>query len=134
MRKGIRFGLAGVFAAGLLTAGMSTAPAAFASGGGGGVIKTGSCSASSDWKLKAKHDDGRIEVEFEVDSNVVGQTWKVKLADNGTTFFKGTKTTVGPSGSFEVHKRTANQAGTDVIKANATNPSTGETCMGSVSL
>ena len=34
----------------------------------------GDCSARTDWKLKAKERDGGLEVEFEVDSNRVGQT------------------------------------------------------------
>src|SRR3954447_26612700 len=47
-------------------------------GGGGGdgrVVKTGSCTDGSRWKLKVKNDDGRLEVEGEVDSNTSGQTW-----------------------------------------------------------
>lgn len=40
------------------------------------VIHRGGCSDSSDWKLKASPEDGRIEVEGEVDSNVKGQTWR----------------------------------------------------------
>ena len=129
MKRAIRFGLAGLLAAGLL----STAPAAFAKGGGG-VSNSGKCSASSTWKLKAKPDNGKIEVEFEVDSNVNGQSWNVLIKDNGTQVFKGTRVTQPPSGSFEVRKRIANQAGTDKITANAKNPATGETCAGSVSL
>ncbi len=31
------------------------------------VIRTGSCSAGADWKLKVKTDDGRLEVEGEID-------------------------------------------------------------------
>ena len=134
MRTAIRSGLASMLTAGLLGAGIVAAPAAFANGGGGGVIKEGSCSASSAWKLKAKPDNGRIEVEFEVDQNVIGDTWKVKLTDNGVRFFKGQRVTQAPSGSFEVRKFTANQAGTDKIKGSATNLSTGETCVGTVSL
>ena len=130
MRKGMRFGLAGLLAVGLLT----SAPAAFASGGGGGVIKTGHCSASSTWKLKAKPDNGRIEVEFEVDTNVVGQSWNVVMKDNGTRFFKGTKVTQAPSGSFTVRRLITNMAGTDKITGNAKNPTTGESCAGALSL
>ena len=33
------------------------------------VTRRGSCSGSTHWKLKAKPDDGRIEVEAEIDSN-----------------------------------------------------------------
>jgi hypothetical protein len=129
MRRGIRIGLAGLLMVGLLSA----APAAFARGGAG-VVKTGHCSASSTWKLKAKHDNGRIEVEFEVDTNVVGQSWNVVMKDNGVQFFSGTKVTKAPSGSFTVRKLTANRSGTDKITGNAMNPASGETCAGSVSL
>lgn len=93
------------------------------------VRVSGKCSGHSVWKLKAKPEDGgRIEVEFEVDSNKVGQTWKVALKDNGTTFWSGARTTVAPSGSFTVAKRTANQAGTDQLVGRATNAATGEIC------
>lgn len=54
------------------------------------------------------------------------------LADNGTTFWSGKRTTHGRSGSFEVEKRTANRAGTDTITATASNAKTGETCSGSL--
>ena len=125
-----------IAAAGLLAVGiMGSAPHAFAShGGGGDVIKEGPCSGTSDWKLKLSPENGRLEVEFEVDQNVIGDTWKVKLTDNGVRFFKGQRVTQAPSGSFEVRKLTANQAGTDKIKGSATNLSTGETCVGTVSL
>ena len=39
-------------------------PAMASHGGGGGDVRTsGGCSGSAHWKLKAKPDDGRIEVE-----------------------------------------------------------------------
>jgi len=65
-------------------------------------------------------------------SNVVGQTWNVRLSDNGTRFFQGKATTVGPSGSFEIERFTADQAGSDTILGQAKNPATGETCQGTV--
>ena len=106
---------------------IAAAPSATAKGTD--VRTSGTCSAHSTWKLKAKSDDnGGIEVEFEVDSNKVGQTWKVALKDNGTTFWSGTRTTVAPSGSFTVAKRTANRAGTDHLVGRATNAATGEIC------
>jgi hypothetical protein len=125
----IRFGMAGVMTAGLLA---GAAPA-FASHGGG-VTTEGPCSAASDWKLSLKPENGRLEVEFEVDQNVVGDTWKVVMADNGTRFFNGFRMTKAPSGSFEVRKLTANQAGPDNVVARARNLSTGETCVGEASL
>ncbi|MEP6798283.1 MAG: hypothetical protein ABI890_09055, partial [Lapillicoccus sp.] len=86
----------------------------------------------SDWKLKAKPDNGRLQVEFQVDSNVVGQTWSVTLGDNGARVFSGTRMTVAPSGSFTVAKKIANRAGADRIVAKAMNAASGETCTGMV--
>ena len=94
------------------------------------VIKTGSCSGSSDWKLKVGLDDGRIDMEFEVDQNRVGKTWSVRLKDNGDVFWQGERVTQAPSGSFEVSKRTANRAGDDRIVARAVNVTSGEVCRG----
>jgi hypothetical protein len=96
----------------------------------GDVIRTGDCSGRADWKLKGGLRDGRIEVEFEVDSNRVGQTWRVRLSDNGNVFFRGTRQTAGASGSFTVERRTANLAGTDRIVGFARNIATGQTCRG----
>ena len=50
----------------------------------GDVIRRGSCSAGSTWKLKLSPEDARIEVEFEVDSNRSGQLWSVRLRQNGS--------------------------------------------------
>src|SRR3954464_15782398 len=98
---------------------LATAPV-IAAKGGDAVIRTGNCSMSSDWKLKAKPDDGRLEVEFEVDQNRNGQTWNVVLKHNGSAFFTGQRTTQAPSGSFSVQKFTNNAAGTDTIVGKAT--------------
>ncbi len=98
------------------------------------VVKRGSCSGASDWKLKAGSDDGRIEVEGEVDSNVVGQTWNWRILHNGDVSARGTSTTSGPSGSFEVRRTLVNASGTDNIGWRARNPQSGELCRGGLSL
>jgi hypothetical protein len=118
---------------------LMVAPAAQAGGGGGGggngdVITRGSCSGRTDWKLKVKPDDGGLELEFEVDSNVNGQSWNVRIKQNGDRIFSGTRVTQGPSGSFELTRRPNDTAGTDRFVARATNPSTGETCVGQISI
>jgi hypothetical protein len=100
--------------------GVFAAPASASHGGGGAVQNSGSCAAGGTFKLKAKHDDGRIEVQYEVDTNRAGQVWHVRLTDNGTTIFRGARTTKAPSGSFEISKHIANRAGTDSIRAHAT--------------
>jgi hypothetical protein len=107
---------------------------AFASGGGGGVRSSGACSLHSTWKLKAKPDNGRIQIEAEVDANRIGQAWAWRLADNAKTIASGTAKTVAPSGSFTVKRFATNLAGTDRITLRATNSTTGETCSGTVSL
>ena len=100
--------------------------------GGDDVVRRGSCSGSTDWKIKAKPDDGRIEVEAEIDSNHNGQTWHWVLRHDGKAAARGTSTTKGPSGSFEVRRRPANHAGTDSFRFRATHA--GEVCVARVSL
>ncbi len=117
-----------------LTAGLAFTAIPAQASGGGGVENTGTCSQGSTWKLKAKADDGQIEVEAEVDSNVVGQVWKWKISDNGTLAAKGTSTTQAPSGSFSVNRLVPNQAGADKFVLRASNAATGETCRGKVTL
>ncbi|MBT9256559.1 hypothetical protein KMZ32_14110 [Phycicoccus sp. MAQZ13P-2] len=87
---------------------------------------SGTCSQGATWKLKAKADNGRVQVELEVDSNRNGQSWAWTLRDNGTKVGSGTAVTVAPSGSFTVARRIANRAGTDTITAVATHA--GQTC------
>lgn len=109
---------------------LAVAPAASAKGLE--VRASGDCSARTDWKLKTKADDGRLEVEFEVDSNKNGQTWAVTVTDNTVKVYTGSRKTVAPSGSFSVEKVIANRAGNDVIVATARNAATGETCKGAL--
>jgi hypothetical protein len=123
MSKAVRFGIAGLLTLGLFG---SVAPAASAKDTD--VIKEGNCTAGSDWKLKLSEENGQIEVEFEVDQNVVGDVWRVRLLHNGDLFFQGQRTTQAPSGSFEVRRVQPNLAGDDVIRARARNLETGETC------
>jgi hypothetical protein len=100
----------------------------------GDVVRTGGCSNASTWKLKLSPDNGKIEVEYEVDSNHVGQHWRVKLFENGNRIFRGTKTTQGASGSFTVRVLARNTAGTDSFKAHAVNLANGGTCGGAASI
>lgn len=107
---------------------VSTLPAS--ASGGGEVERRGNCSMSADWELKAKADDGRIEVEAEVDSNGAGQVWTWRILHNGGISARGSATTKAPSGSFEVRRLLVNAAGPDGIGWRATNAKSGETCSG----
>ena len=119
--------LAGVMAAGILAAVPASA------GDDREVIRRGSCSGSSNWKYKAKADDGRIEVEYEVDQNRSGDRWKVRLFHDGNRFFKGTRVTGGASGSFDIERKVNNHQGVDRFRARARNVRTDEVCRGRVS-
>lgn len=106
-------------------------PATASHGGGGDVRTSGGCSGSAHWKLKAKSDDGRIEVEGEIDSNASGQRWDWTLKHNGSVSARGSKLTAGPSGSFEVGRRMANLSGTDHFTFRATHRA--QVCRGTIS-
>lgn len=108
------------------------APAVASHGGGGDDVRTsGRCSGSAHWKLKAKPDDGRLEVEGEIDSNVSGQRWTWKFKHNGSVSAHGSKRTGGRSGSFEVERRFANLAGKDHFVFRAEHR--GQVCHGTIS-
>ncbi len=88
-----------------------------------GVRVAGVCTASSTSKLKLKGEDGRIEVEFEVDQNRNGVRWNVVLLQNGRRIARMARVTRAPSGSFTVRKLAADTSATDRFTARATSPS-----------
>lgn len=96
----------------------------------GDVIRRGACTNRSDWKLKLSREDGRIEVEFEVDTPKIGQTWRVRMKHNGSVYFLGERVTKSPSGSFRVRRVRPNLSGPDYFVARAVNLKTGEVCRG----
>jgi hypothetical protein len=94
---------------------------------------SGHCTADSSAKLKIKHDDGRLETEFEVDQNRDGVRWTVRISRNGKSVVKTSATTKAPSGSFSVERRIGDPVGSDRIVAKATSPS-GEVCKASLTI
>jgi hypothetical protein len=109
--------------------GLSIAVAAASAGMAkdGDVLRRGVCTGQSTSKIKLSDEDGRIEVEFEVDQNRNGVRWNVVLFQNSTRIARVTRVTHGPSGSFEVRKVAPNTAGADAFRARATRAS-GEVC------
>ena len=81
-------------------------------GGGDFTEEEGACSRNSTWLMKAKHDTGRIELEFEVQSNRAGETWAVRITDNGVLVWSGNKVT-NRFERFSADRRPSNRAGTD---------------------
>ena len=120
-----RRGAAALIATVAASAALATAAPAYASGGaddhgrhgGGSTVHRASVACGTGvLRLKAKADDGMIEVETELDTNRNGQRWAVRLMDNGVTSFRVHRTTHAPSGSFSIEKRIANKAGRDHIQ------------------
>jgi hypothetical protein len=92
----------------------------------GDVLVRATCTGKSTSKLKLSAENGRIEVEFEVDQNRNGVKWNVVLTRNAARVTQLTRVTRAPSGSFEVRKVIANRTGADVVRATARRA--GESC------
>ncbi len=113
-------------------AAMAPATASHARGTAAG--SSGGCGGPAVWTLKAKPDNGRIELQAEVDSNRSGQVWHWTIKHDGKVSAKGSSTTHGVSGSFSVHRRPANTSGTDHFVFRAVRRATGDVCRGTISL
>jgi len=92
----------------------------------GDIRAVGSCTKSSTSKIKLSEENGRIEVEFEVDQNRNGVRWSVVFRRNGQVARKLVRITRGPSGSFEARVVVPNGPGGDRISATASRR--GESC------
>ncbi len=105
-----------------------TAPlAAPAQGKEGDVEVTRRCTGPSSIELKLSPEDGRLEVEAEVDQNRNGVRWRWTILRGTRTLATGTRVTRAPSGSFEVRRVVADRPGKDRITARASRP--GERCV-----
>jgi hypothetical protein len=122
-----------LLAAGLLVLGSLVVVPAPAFAKDTDVIKSGNCSGRTDWKLKVGREDSGLEGELQVDSNRIGQQWRVRLVDDGVLRTSVTRTTKAPSGAFTVRRIIPNMAGTDDIVARARNLATGEVCVARIS-
>ncbi len=118
---------------GIDDSGSSAASTSGSRGSGGDddrVELRGSCSGRAEWKVKVRSDDGRLEVEAEVDSGRTGQGWRWKLRHNGSVTARGRGWTSGPSGSFDVERTIVDLTGTDDVSFRATYA--GQVCRGVV--
>ena len=96
------------------------------------IRRGGECTGGSTSKIKVKPDDGRLEVEFEVDQNKNNVKWRVKIKDNSNVVVRGKRRTKAPSGSFSFERRIANLPGTHTIRGVARNTHSGERCAAKV--
>jgi hypothetical protein len=113
--------------AALVVAALALVAAPAATAKDGDILRVGSCTKSSTSKIKLSEENGRIEVEFEVDQNRNGVRWNVRLTQNGRQVARMARVTRRPSGSFEARIVASNRAGADRFVGRATSPS-GEVC------
>ncbi|MBA2642606.1 MAG: hypothetical protein H0U82_06755 [Actinobacteria bacterium] len=114
--------IVGTAIAGFLAVGATSV----ASAKDGDVLAVGSCTKSTTSKIKLSPENGRIEVEFEVDQNRNGVRWSVAIRHRGQVVRRLVRVTRAPSGSFEARVVLPNGPGAHRIAATATRR--GETC------
>lgn len=86
------------------------------------------------WKLGLRPEDGGVlKVQLEVEEAKPGQQWSVRIADNGSRIFSGSRT-ANQFGKFTVRTSTTNRAGSDHVTGRATNTVTGQVCNASATL
>ena len=97
----------------------------------GDIIRTGSCTGGADWKLKLSPEDGKIEVEFEVDQNQNGKTWNVRLKRDGDLVCEGPARRRKPRADRSRSAASSSDGpGADHVKARAKQLSNGQVCVG----
>jgi len=118
----------------LTLAAASLPVAAVAKGGPDEVRVKGPCSggAISDLRLRS-HDDGRIDVRFEVEHGRAGAAWRVTLVQERRIAWKGAAKATRPGGSFEVHRTLRDLPGNDSVTVGAWGPR-GAACRASATL
>ncbi len=97
------------------------------------VRVSGVCGSGASSKLKLKADDGRIELEFQVEHGRGGVVWRVALVRERRVVWKGAATTARRSGSFEVRRTFDDLPGTDTVVARAWGPA-GTSCRATATL
>lgn len=99
------------------------------------VTRSGSCSATSTWTMRAAEADGDVAaLRLTVNSTRAGQAWSVALSRQGTQFFTTQRTTDG-QGDFVVTRNAREVNGVDdAYTARARNLRTGEVCSARVVL
>ena len=80
----------------------------------------GRCARAVWWRMEAKPDDGRVQVEVRVATARTGKRWSWVLAHNGSLSDRGFARTGRPSGSFEIERTAVDVTGPDTFQFRAT--------------
>jgi hypothetical protein len=108
-------------------------PASGASAGPATERASGSCTGNTSWKLVVQRSGGKLSVVYRIIGGPSGHRWTIFLDDNGTGFFARSKR-ANKKGNLRVSDSTSNLPGKDVVSAAASDRSTGESCIGSVTI
>jgi hypothetical protein len=104
--------------------------AAEASHGDGGDLEVrirGKCSAGSVWRLRARAEDGKIEIEFRVEPRRRTGLWQIIVLHERRIALRRTLRAPSGGGSVELRTTVADWWGTDDLVIRATGPRN-ETC------
>lgn len=94
---------------------------------------TGSCTGNTSWKLVVHRSGGKLSVVYRIIGGPARHRWTIFLDDNGVGFFARSRT-ANRKGNLRVTDSTSNLPGKDVVSAAASDRSTGESCIGSVTI
>jgi hypothetical protein len=93
----------------------------------------GTCGRGATSKLRLRGRDGAIRVQFEVDHNRSGASWRVVLVQDRRIVWRGRARTRGSGASFEIERSLRDLPGADQVSARAWGPR-GVTCAATATL
>ena len=98
--------LAKTATAGLVVAGTAVGAIALAPAASAGTERErwGKTSQGTEWDLSLDRERGIIEYDLDIDSRERGETWTITITRNGTTVFRGVRTT-DRWGEIDVERR-----------------------------
>jgi hypothetical protein len=95
------------------------------------IIRQSACGGGVKSKLAADDENGRIEVEYEIDDARPGDIWLIVIRKNGAVILR-TRKRVNAAGDAAVRVLTTNGSGNERIAAGATRVGGGGKCGGSL--
>jgi hypothetical protein len=96
------------------------------------VEKSGRCSGAR-FELNAEKDDGRFEVEADIDNARPGSKWRVVLRHDGKKIYNQVRT-ADREGDIEVERNRRNTAGKDVFRLTVKKVGTKSACTRTITL
>lgn len=92
-----------------------------------GITRQSACGGGVKSKLSASPENGRIEVEYEVDNAQPGDDWRILIRRNGAIILR-TQKRINAAGDAKVRVLTRNGSGKERISATATRIGGGGSC------